>query len=86
MFLGKVVGNVVSTKKDPCLDGKKLLLVVKVDEDLKEAGETLVAVDLVQAGIGDHVFMVTSREACQALPGPLNIIDAVITGILDSVE
>lgn len=86
MFLGKVIGTVVTTQKDPCLDGKKLLLVVKIDEELNEFGEPFVAVDTVQAGIGDHVFMVTSREACLALPGPLNIIDAAITGILDSVE
>lgn len=86
MYLGKVIGTVVSTKSDPCLDGKKLLLVVKLDKDLKETGEPLVAVDTVQAGTGDQVFMVTSREACLALTEPMNIIDAVITGIVDSAE
>jgi ethanolamine utilization protein EutN len=86
MFLGKVIGTVITTKKDPCLDGKKLLLVTKTDEDFNPVGEPFVAVDVVQAGIGDKVFMVTSREACLALPGPLNIIDAAITGIIDFVE
>jgi microcompartment protein CcmK/EutM len=86
MFLGKVIGTVVTTRKDPCLEGKKLLLVIITDENFNETGEPLVAVDTVQAGIGDRVFMVTSREACLALPGPLNSIDAAITGIIDSVE
>ncbi|MEW5820988.1 MAG: EutN/CcmL family microcompartment protein [Cyanobacteriota bacterium] len=86
MYLGKVIGTVVTTQKDPCLEGKKLLLVVTLDGENNEIGEPIVAVDTVQAGIGDHVFMVTSREACLALPGPLNIIDAAITGIVDSVE
>lgn len=86
MFLGKVVGTVVSTKKDDCLNGMKLLLVVPLDQDLNELGEPLVAIDTVQAGVGDRVFMVTSREACLALPGPLNSIDAAITGIVDLVE
>ena len=86
MYLGKVIGSVVATVSDPCLNGKKLLLVVKLDKDLKETGEPLVAVDTAQAGVGDQIFMVTSREACLALTEPLNIIDAVITGIVDSVE
>lgn len=86
MYLARVIGTVVSTVKDPCLDGKKLLLVVRLDKDLKEIGDPIVAVDTVQAGIGDQVFIITSREACLALPGPLNIIDAAITGVVDSVE
>lgn len=86
MFLGKVIGTVVSSQKDPCLNGLKLLVVAKTDDEFNEIGDSLIAVDTVQAGIGDRVFMVTSREACLALPGPLNIIDAAITGIVDSVE
>lgn len=86
MFLGKVIGTVVSTQKDPCLNGHKLLVVVQTDDKFNEVGDPLIAVDTVQAGIGDRVFMVTSREACLALPGPMNSIDAAITGIVDSVE
>lgn len=86
MYLGKVIGSVVTAKSDPCLKGKKLLLVVKLDKDLKETGDPLVAVDTVQAGPGDQIFMVTSREACLALTEPMSIIDAVITGIVDSAE
>lgn len=86
MILGKVIGTVVTTKKDLCLNSRKLLLVIQLDQDLNEVGEAFVAVDTVQSGVGDSVFVVTSREACLALTGPLNSIDAVITGIVDSVE
>ena len=86
MYLGKVVGTVVTTISDPSLDGKKLLLVVKLDSDLNETGDPFVAADAVQAGVGDQVFMVTSREACLAYTEPMSIIDAVITGIVDSAE
>lgn len=86
MYIGEVVGTVVSTQKDPCLDGKKLLLVVKLNAEEEQVGDPLVAVDTVNAGVGDKVFMVTSREACLALPEPMSIIDAAITGIVDSVE
>lgn len=86
MYIGEVVGTVVTSHKDPCLEGKKLLLVVKLDAKEKQIGDPFVAVDTVDAGIGDKVFVVTSREACLALPEPMNIIDAAITGIVDSVE
>lgn len=86
MYIGKVIGTIVSTKKEPCLNNKKLLLVVKLNEAVMEIGEPFVAVDTIQAGTGDKVFIVTSREACLALAEPMNIIDATIVGIVDSVE
>ena len=86
MLLGQVIGTVVSTQKEDCLIGKKLLIVLPLDKDLVVTGSPLVAVDTVGAGVGDRVFMVTSREACLALPEPMSTIDTAITGIIDSVE
>ena len=53
---GKVIGTVVSTIKDEKLDGKKLLVVRETDETGKEHGQPLVAVDVVDAGVGDLVL------------------------------
>lgn len=87
MKLGKVIGRVVCTKKLPCFDGLKLLLVQPLDHLRMEVGPPIVAFDTVKAGEGDLVFFESGKEAAQANPnGWFNPADAAILGIVDAVN
>ena len=83
MFLARVVGTVVATRKDPGLEGTKLLVIQPLRPDRTPGGKPLVAVDSVGAGAGEDVFYVRGREA--ALPFlPAEVpTDAAIVGIVD---
>jgi ethanolamine utilization protein EutN len=87
MFLGKVVGKVVSTQKDPKFIGSKLLIVKKVDEKGEVTGEAIVAIDTVGAGVNELVIVVTGSGA-RYVDASDKVIpaDASIIGIVDSVE
>jgi ethanolamine utilization protein EutN len=89
MFLAKVVGNVVSTHKNPGFQGMKLLLVqpyIKKDQRLVPSGSSIVAVDSVGAGNGELV-MFTQGSSARLTDGTKNApVDAVIIGIVDTVE
>lgn len=87
MQLGRVVGTVVASTKTPNLDGIKFLIVQPLDRAKKDAGSPVVAADAVaQAGPGELVYFVGSREAAQAMPEPFVPIDHAIVGIVDAVE
>lgn len=86
MFIGKVTGNVVSTSKDESLIGTKLLVVKFVNEHLVETGATEVAVDTVGAGPGEYVLVSKGSSARAAFGDKKIPADAVIVGIIDSVE
>jgi ethanolamine utilization protein EutN len=86
MQLGRVIGTVVATRKDPNLKGFKLLLVQAVDHRGGATGDPFVAVDVVRAGTGDEVFWVGAREAPKALPSGYGPVDAAIVGIVDRVD
>ncbi len=83
MRLGKVIGNVVVTVKDPALSGITLLLVQPLTAARKPVGHVLVAADSVGAGAGEDVFFVRGKEA--SLPfHPIEVpADAGIVGIVD---
>ena len=92
MFLAKVEGSVVSTKKDPSMDGRKLLLLrpqLVDDKDptkFRPSGNTIIAVDAVGAGIGEMVMFCQGSSARLA-PGMKDApVDAVIIGIVDVVD
>ena len=87
MKFGRVMGTVVSTQKYADLEGVKFLVVQPLDEDLKPNGEPEIAADATsQAGPGELIFMVASREAAQALPEVFVPVDLAITGIVDDVN
>lgn len=86
MYLGLVTGTVVATRKAAGLEGTKLLLVQPVDDTGRATGDVQVAVDTVQAGVGDHVYLVGSREAALALEPWFVPVDAAIVGIVDHVH
>ncbi|MBK9293510.1 MAG: EutN/CcmL family microcompartment protein [Oligoflexia bacterium] len=83
MHLGKIVGTVVATKKDPSLMGVKLLLLQPVDEDLKNLGGVICAADPIGARAGDIVTWVASREASLALTNKFAPVDAAVVGLVD---
>ena len=86
MYLATVRGTVVCTIKYDGLVGRKLLLVEPQDAAGKSTGPLHVAVDTVQAGTGDHVWCVSSREAALALDPSFVPVDAAIVGIVDDVH
>lgn len=86
MQLAKVVGTVVSTRKEPTLDGLKFLLVRGVDEEGKESGNFLVAADAVGAGPDEIVLIASGSSARQTQATDKRPVDAVVMGIVDSWE
>lgn len=86
MLLGKVVGTVVSTKKEPLLDGSKLLLVRGMDPDGRPTSTLVVAVDAVGAGAGEVVLLASGSSARQTEETRDRPVDAVIMAIVDQVE
>ncbi len=87
MKFARVVGTVVATQKYEGLEGVKFLVVQPLDEDLNPQGRPTVAADATQqAGPGELVFIVGSREAAQAMPEVFVPVDLAITGIVDEVD
>jgi len=84
MFIGKIIGTVVATRKDPKLEGRKLLIVRPLDEDLKEKPDYLVAVDTVSAGFREKVLVVQGSSARMAFGMKDCPVDCAIIGIVDS--
>jgi len=86
MIMGKVIGNVWSTKKLDVFKGKKLMVIQPINETKKNIASPLIAIDTVDAGIGDFVFYATSREASIPLESKLSPADATIVGIIDRID
>ena len=85
MILARVVGTVVATRKDERLLGQKLLVARAVDPHGKDEAGYLVAVDTVDAGIGDRVLIVTGSSARMASGQKDCPVDAAIVGVVDTV-
>jgi ethanolamine utilization protein EutN len=92
MQLGRVEGSVVATKKDAGLSGRKLLVLrpqIVDDKDkgkLRDAGSTVIAVDSVGAGVGELVVFCSGSSARLAPGMDKAPVDAVVVGIIDSVD
>lgn len=88
MFLAKIKGNIVSTPKNKYLVGHKLMLVHAVDFNGKLKGKKdLIALDLVDAGIGDTVIVVQEGDAVQQILGHANApVNAMIIAVVDNIE
>jgi microcompartment protein CcmK/EutM len=83
VHLGRVIGNVVATAKDPGLAGLKLLVLQPLDAWGDPAGRPLVAVDAVGAGAGEEVFFVRGTEASFPFGDARPPADAAVVGIVD---
>jgi microcompartment protein CcmK/EutM len=86
VLIAKVVGTVVATRKDPRLVSNKLLVARPVDPGGKMDGGYLVAVDTVDAGVGETVLIVSGSSARMASGMKDCPVDAAIVGIVDAVE
>jgi len=86
MRLGIVIGTVVCTRKDPSLDGKKLLMVQPISPDRKPVGKPLIAVDTIGAGAREVVMFVRGKEGSFPMLPEVVPTDAGITGIIDSIH
>jgi len=86
VILAKIVGTVVATRKDPRLVSNKLLVARPVDPKGKGDGNYLVAVDTVDAGVGETVLIVSGSSARMASGLKDCPVDAAIVGIVDTVE
>jgi ethanolamine utilization protein EutN len=92
MFLARVIGSVVSSKKDETMRGQKLLLLrpMLVDEakpaQFRAGTNTIVAVDTLGAGSNDLVLFCQGSSARQASGMKTLPVDAVVVGLVDSVE
>ena len=86
MFLGRVVGCVVSTVKDAALIGQRLLIVQPVKPDLTPTGKCLIALDSVGAGAGELIYWCRGKESSfPFLPAEVPA-DGTIVGIVDHVH
>jgi microcompartment protein CcmK/EutM len=83
MHLGKIVGTVVTTRKDDNLTGVPLLLVQPLTPERTPAGRVLIAADSVGAGVGEEVFFVRGKEASFPFFPAEVPVDAGIVGIVD---
>jgi ethanolamine utilization protein EutN len=87
VLIARVLGNVVSTQKNRKLEGSKLLLVQPLDLDGQPRGASVIAVDSVDAGVGDRVLLVLDGKAAMtALDRGLAAVDAAVVGVIDSVD
>ena len=84
MQLARVIGNVTATIKNETLDGRKILVVQNVNENLQLVGKPLVALDAVGAGIGELVFWCRGKEASFPFTRDNTPTDCTIVGIVDS--
>ena len=86
MILGKVIGTIWATRKDEEMVGMKLQIVkhIGIDYSLKES--FVVAVDTVQAGVGDIVLVVSGSSARQTAVTKNKPVDAVIVAVVDTLD
>ena len=86
MFLGTVIGTVVATRKDESLTSMKLLVVRPMSPQRKPEGSAVVAVDTVDAGVGETVLVVSGSSARMASGMKDCPVDAAIVGVVDAIE
>ena len=86
MVLGRVIGTIWATRKDEKLEGMRLMIVEAVDLELKPQGSCIVAVDSVQAGVGEIVLVAQGSSARQTTLTTGKPVDAVIMAIVENFE
>jgi microcompartment protein CcmK/EutM len=87
VIIARVIGNVVATQKQAAHEGKKILLIQPLDLENKPVGDAIVALDAVDAGVGDRVLAVQEGFAAMTSVGHTESpIDAAVIGVIDLVE
>lgn len=86
MLIARVIGDVVATQKDPSHYARKILLVQPLNLDGSDRGEAVLALDAVDAGIGERVLLSAEGfSAMTAVGRPNSPIDTAVIGIIDDV-
>lgn len=87
MIIGRIVGNVVATQKSPSHVGRKILVVQPLNLDGSDRGEIVLALDAVDAGVGDKVLVVQEGFCAMTAVGrPNSPIDMAVIGVIDSID
>ncbi len=87
MIIARVIGNVVATQKDESHEGKKILLVQQLDLEGNPLGDPFVALDAVDAGVGDRVLAVQEGFSAMTSVGHTDApIDAAVIGVIDVID
>lgn len=87
MFLGEVLGTVVSPVQIPILAGQKLLLVRTLTPDGRKTGKTRIAIDRAQAGVGDRVLCIDEGNSARGIfKDPDGAVKTVVVGVVDYVD
>jgi ethanolamine utilization protein EutN len=87
MIIGRIVGDVVATQKSPSHQGRKILAVQPLNLDGSDRGDIILALDAVDAGVGDKVLVVQEGfSAMTAVGRPNSPIDMAVVGVIDSVD
>jgi microcompartment protein CcmK/EutM len=86
MMIARVIGTLVSTQKEPTLEGLRLLVCQPVNAEGEQAGATVVAADAVGAGVGEMILYATGSSARQTIATQNRPVDAVVMAIVDNWE
>ena len=86
MLIGRVIDEIVATKKAPSHEGRKILVVQPLNLDGTDRGDEVLALDAVDAGVGDRVLLVTEGWSAMTSAGREHApIDMAVVGVVDSV-
>jgi microcompartment protein CcmK/EutM len=87
MLIGRIIGDVVATQKHASHEGRKILLVQPLNLDGSNRGDAVLALDSVDAGVGDRVLLVTEGFSAMTSVGrPESPIDAAVIGVVDDID
>jgi len=87
MLIARVIGEVVATQKHPSHEGRKVLVVQPLNLDGSDRGDAVLALDAVDAGVGDRVLLSTDGWAASTATGrPQSPIDMAVIGFIDQVD
>ena len=86
MYIAKVIGTVVATRKEDTLVGTKFMIIQRIDKSEKPVGDELVAADFIGAGIGEIVLVGTGSSVRVGDVNRVKPLDAAIIGIIDEIQ
>jgi ethanolamine utilization protein EutN len=87
MLIGRVIGDVVATQKDASHRGRKILVVQPLQLDGSDRGDPVLALDAVDAGVGDRVLLtIEGFSAMTAVGRPHSPIDMAVLGVIDHID
>lgn len=87
MLIGRVIGDVVATQKDASHRGRKILVVQPLQLDGSDRGDPVLALDAVDAGVGDRVLLATEGFSSMTAVGrPHSPIDMAVIGVIDQID